>query len=131
MRPVRRVLLALVLVVVGVLTVDLLGDMTQTRPDTIVPGSRSEIVMDLDAQRYKHGLDVGASHLVAACAGTTRSVVLADPGVVRVEPGRYRFDVEPGLGAHNRRRLVGCLEDLTVDRLRADVVSVETLLPQG
>jgi hypothetical protein len=125
----RRVLLALLLVVAGVKAVDLLGDMTQTRPDTIVPGSHSEVLLEVRGRRYKHDIDAGARHLVAACAGTTRSVVREDPGVVEVEPGVYRFDMEPGLGTHNRRKLVGCLEDFTLDRLQADVVAVEHIAP--
>jgi hypothetical protein len=127
---VRRALLTLVLIVAGVLAVDTLGDLTQTRGDTIVPGSRSEVTLELDAQRYKHDLDAAAGHLVAACAGTTGSVVLDDRGVERVEAGVYRFSVRPGLGPENRRKLTGCLEDFTVDRLLADVVAVETFSPR-
>lgn len=126
----RRAILALVLVVAGVLAVDMLGDLTQTRGDPIVPGSRSEVTLELDAQRYKHDLDAAAGHLVAACAGSTGSVVLDERGVERVERGVYRFSVEPSLGVENRRKLTGCLEDFTVDRLLADVVSVETFSPR-
>jgi hypothetical protein len=32
--------------------------------------------------------------------------------------------VEPALGEHARRRLVGCLEDATVDLVRANVEAV-------
>lgn len=125
----KRLALTAVLVLAGVLAVDRLGDLTQTRGDRIIPGSRSEVVVEVTAQRYKHDLEAGARHLVAACAGTTRSVVLEDPGVVELEPGTYRFALEPSLGTHNRRKLVGCLEDLTVDRLQGHVVSVERILP--
>jgi hypothetical protein len=124
-----RAIVTVVLVVAGVLVVDMLGDLTQTRGDPIVPGSRSEVTLEVDAQRYKHDLDAAANHLVAACAGTTGSVVLADPGVERVESGVYRFTVRPSLGAENRRKLTGCLEDFTVDRLLAQVTSVETIAP--
>jgi hypothetical protein len=41
-----------------------------------------------------------------------------------------RFWVEPALGAHNRRELVGCLEDGTIDRLQGHVASVETIEPE-
>jgi hypothetical protein len=36
---------------------------------------------------------------------------------------------EPALGTHNQRKLVGCLEDATIDRLRSDVVSIRTIAP--
>ena len=41
-----------------------------------------------------------------------------------------RFSVEPALGTHNRRKLVGCLGDSTIERLQGHVASVETVEPE-
>ncbi|MGH9209375.1 MAG: hypothetical protein ACRD2C_01690 [Acidimicrobiales bacterium] len=120
--------LALVgLVVAGALAVDEMGDLFQSRGDRVEPGSRSEVVLEVEEQRYKPPLDQGAQALVMACAGSVYNRLVGDPAVVEIEPGRYRFTVEPSLGRYNEVKLVGCLEDLTIDRLRADVVSVETV----
>ena len=40
------------------------------------------------------------------------------------DEGRYSVTVTPSLGENDRRRLRGCLEDGTVDRAWADVVSI-------
>lgn len=124
----RRFLVAVALVAVAAVAIDGLGDLFQSRTDEVIPGSRSEVVLELRARGYKHSLDDAAQHLVAACAGTMTNQVVASRSTERVERmagGLYRFAVEPSLGRHNRVKLVGCLQDLTVDRLQADVVSVD------
>ncbi|CAN5289866.1 hypothetical protein BH18ACT4_BH18ACT4_11010 [soil metagenome] len=60
------------------------------------------------------------------CAGTT-SRRLVEPGLGPDGPGRFRAVVEPALGEHSVRKLTGCLQNLTVDRLQGQVVLVETL----
>jgi hypothetical protein len=126
----RRALVAVALVVVGIASVDALGDLTQSRPDRVVPGSRSEIVVEVRSRGYPLGADQGARNLVAACAGTSGHDLVGDPGVALVDGGTVQFSVEPALGTHNRRKLVGCLEDATVDRLVGEVVSIETIAPE-
>jgi hypothetical protein len=128
---VKRYVVVAVLVVTSVAVVDELGDLFQTRADHVDPDSRSEVVLDVDERRYKHSLDEGAEALVVACAGSVANRVLDDPGVVEIGPGRYRFLVQPSLGRHNRVKLVGCLEDGTIDHLRGDVVSVEPVDIEG
>jgi phosphohistidine swiveling domain-containing protein len=75
------------------------------------------------------GPDQGALSLVAACAGTGGHNRVDGRSIRLVGDGTVRFSVEPALGTHNRRKLVGCLEDATIDRLRGDVVSIETIAP--
>jgi hypothetical protein len=127
----RLLVAAVVLVGGGLWAASALGDLTQARGDRVVDGSYSEVVLQVSSRGYKHDLDHGVHHLLAACAGTTFMRVVDDPGVVEIAPGTYRFTVEPALGTYNQRRLVGCLQDLTIDRLLGDVVSVEHVLPPG
>jgi hypothetical protein len=126
---VRRLLLVVALVVVGVASVDGLGDLTQSRADRVVPGSRSELVVAVRDKGYRPGSDQGARNLVAACAGTGGHNQVDGGSIELVGDGTVRFSVEPALGTHNRRKMVGCLEDATIDRLRGDVVSIETIGP--
>lgn len=122
----KRALLAVVLLVVGAAAVDKMGDAFQSRADHMPPDSRSEVVLQVSAEDYKGDPAQAADAIVAACRGSVRNRVLDDPGVVEVEPGTYSFSVQPGLGKNNRVKLVGCLQDLTIDRVQADVVSVDT-----
>jgi hypothetical protein len=123
---VKRALLAVVLLLAGAAAVDQLGDSFQSRADHMSPDSRSEITLRVSADDYKGDPAQAADAIVAACRGSVRNRVLDDPGVVEVEPGTYRFSVQPGLGKNNRVKLVGCLQDLTIDRIQASVVSVDT-----
>ena len=41
-----------------------------------------------------------------------------DGALAPIADGRYRVVLRPAVGDHERRKLVGCLEDLTVDRVR-------------
>jgi hypothetical protein len=125
----RLLITAVVLVGGGLWAAGALGDLTQARGDPIVEGSYSEVVLRVSSRGYKHDLETGAQHLLAACAGTTFMRLAEDPGVVELEPGLYRFTVEPALGTYNQRRLVGCLQDLTIERLQGDVVTVDHVFP--
>ena len=59
--------------------------------------------------------------LWAVCAATVPGEVSATPTAGR-RPGEVT--VAPAIGEHGRRRLVGCLEDVTLDRVVGHVVSV-------
>ncbi|MGI8808208.1 MAG: hypothetical protein ACR2KK_10270 [Acidimicrobiales bacterium] len=108
--------------------VDVLADLTQDRPDRVPPGSRSEVVLDVDSRDRTGSALLSAQGLWGACQGTVRQR-LVDPGVAEVGDGRFRLLTEPALGEHAWRRLQGCLEDATLDRVKAHVVSKRDLAP--
>lgn len=125
MKRALAVVLAVAAVTVGVGS---LADLTQDRPDRMLPGSRSEIVLDV-ASRDRTGSDLlAAQGLWGACQGTVRQR-LVEPGVVEAADGRFRLTTEPALGEHSWRRLQGCLEDATLDRVKARVVGKRDLSP--
>jgi hypothetical protein len=103
--------------------VDALADATQTRPDQNHADERTEIVMQLASQHYKQGLATGAVALWTTCSATVGGSLVA-PGIVDDGHGQFHFSVRPSLGRHGKERLAGCLRDLTVERLRAHVISV-------
>ena len=125
----KRRLLLLGLVIATVAGIDWLADLTQNRPDVIVPGSRSEVVLDVTV---RHHFDPGklttAQGLWGACQHTA-SRRLVPPGLVEIGEGRFRVVTEPALGENAWRRLKGCLEDVTVDRVKADIVSKRDFPP--
>ncbi|HEX7277673.1 MAG TPA: hypothetical protein VF244_09900 [Acidimicrobiales bacterium] len=110
--------------------VDVLGDLTQDRPDTVVRGAHSEIVLELRTKDYLGSPLSAAQGLWGACSGTVRQQLVA-PGVVDLGAGRYLLVTDTAVGEHSWRRLQGCLEDATIDRVTAEVVTKRDLLPAG
>jgi hypothetical protein len=122
-RTMRRVLVLVGLLAVTIIGVDHIADATQTREDVRHGDQATEVVIDLDAQNYRQPLATGANALWATCSATVAGN-LTDDGIVDQGNGRFRFAVHPSLGEHGKERLLGCVRDLTVERLRAHLVSV-------
>jgi hypothetical protein len=59
---------------------------------------------------------------VVACQLEVRSNVLPD-SIETIDDGRFRFVMRPGLDDSDRRQLIGCLQDLRIDNVLANVVS--------
>ncbi len=125
----RLVLVALAVVTIAA-GVDSLADLTQDRPDRVLPGTRSEIVLDIDSRERGGSALRSAQGLWGACQGTVRNRTV-EPGPVEVSEGRFRVFTAPAIGEHSWRRLQGCLEDTTLDRVKAHVVLKRDLPPTG
>ena len=124
----KRALFGLIAVVVLFAGIDVLADLTQDRPDHVVPGSRSEIVLEVSSRDRTGSALLSAHGLWGACQGNVWQR-LAEPGVVQVGDGRFQLTIEPEVGEHSWRRLQGCLEDATLDRVKGHVVSKRDLPP--
>jgi len=122
-RTALRATLLVAVVVVGALALDRLGDATQTRPDRPVDATRTEVVVRLETNRYRQSAQTAASALWGACASTV-PVDLVDDRPEQLDAEHFRYVVEPALGRYRRERLLGCMNDLTLDRVRAEVVRV-------
>lgn len=123
----KRFLIAIVLIGVAVALMDELGDMTQTRPDRVPRNSRTTLIFEVDTRKYAPGADMAADNLWASCAHLTWSRVI-NGGPVSIGNERYEVVLKPGLGAYSKRKVVGCIEDITIDRVMADVESVTLAL---
>jgi hypothetical protein len=55
------------------------------------------------------------------CAGQTDSRPVDERALDEIDSGVYRVVLRPAVGEGERRTLVGCLEDFTVERVRGDV----------
>ena len=122
----KRAVVVLVAVAALAGGLDVLADLTQDRADRIPPGSRSEIVLDVRHRGTGVAEMRTAQGLWGACQGTVWQQLTA-PGVVELGGGRFLLTTSPAVGEHAWRRLQGCLEDATVDRVRAAVVSKRDL----
>lgn len=123
----KRFVIVAALVAVIALSIDFLGDLTQTRPDALDNDVVSELVMAVDQDRFGGGRDAAAGALWSVCYAQTSSQMAGERGLEPLGGGRYRAVLHPALGKYDGRQLIGCLEDLTVDRVLADVESVRTL----
>ena len=124
----KRALLVALAVAGVVMGIDVLADLTQDRPDRVLPGSRSEVLLEVDSRDRTGSELLSAQGLWGACQGTVYQK-LAEPGVTQVAEGQFRLLTEPALGEHAWRRLQGCLEDATLDRVKARVLSKRDLAP--
>ncbi|OHV31444.1 MULTISPECIES: hypothetical protein [Pseudofrankia] len=77
------------------------------------------VVFTVQGKRFTHGSDLAATTLWETCVGTLEWSDTSTP--VRQADGSYQAVVHPSLPADTRRRLRGCLEDLTLDRIRGSV----------
>jgi hypothetical protein len=111
--------LAVALLVVGI---DTLSDATQNRPDDVEAGTRSTVIFDVDLRQRPGREAAAAETLWNVCAGTiTHATTLDGPAA---KGTAWSVTVEPALGEHSRRRLVGCLEDATIDGMLGHVVDL-------
>jgi hypothetical protein len=119
----KKLVAVVALVVVTIGGLDVLADATQSRPDPVRAGEVTELVLAVDEDRFGPGEAAAAGALWAVCAAQTKSRPTTPDGPEALGDGRYRVVLEPAVGEHDRRKLVGCLEDLTIDRVRGNVVA--------
>jgi hypothetical protein len=112
------------------LAVDAIGDVTQSRPEVpLLPGTASielEIAQRSDTRSSE---DVAATLWVACRNWLPPGVDLVD--VVGSGPDRATIVLDHRLGEIHELRFTGCLQDLTVNSIRAEVESVVMSAPGG
>ena len=114
--------LALVLALAGGLYV--VREATQNRPDPVAVGSETTIDFTVDTHRFRRGEPAAAVALWSVCSSTIGGTVSPVPEAVGES---WRVRVTPSIGEHGENRLVGCLEDVTIDRVIGDVVAIATM----
>jgi hypothetical protein len=120
---VKRVMMLGALLVVGAFVVDALGDATQTRDDDREHDMQTEVVIHVEGRHYRQSLATAALTLWGSCSATVAGD-LVRPGIESVGRGDYRFAMTPSLGEHGKERLLGCLNDISIDRVKSNVESV-------
>jgi hypothetical protein len=119
-----RLIAVLVLVLSVAVAVDRLADATQSRPSPRVPGSSTVVELRIDQRDPRPAIEA-AQALAVACHGSLR----ADSeftNLVTLRGDNVQLEVTPALSELQRRRLFGCLEDATLDRVQAHVVGWTT-----
>lgn len=119
----KRVALTIVGAVIAVVAVMGLMAATQNRPDPRVAGTSSDVTFDVRVGSRPGAEAAGAQGLWGVCVATLGSV---DVGPLQADDGAWTAHVEPAVGEHAHKRLQGCIEDLTIPRVRGDLHAVTT-----
>jgi hypothetical protein len=107
--------------------VDALSDATQTRGDTDMSGTTTAFVLEITHRNSGSDTVEATNRLWEACRSTfERTMNLEGEEPVALGGNRVGLEVTPGLGKGAYREFRGCLQDLRVDRVQADVVSSTT-----
>lgn len=117
---------AVVLAAVTFVALDQIGDATQNRPDSTPATSTSRIIVEVHSVIPNLDASTGAANLWGACVpqlGGRFQRLSTDA----VGGATVAFTVRPAVGKYAERRLRGCFEDSTSDRMAARVLAVQRL----
>lgn len=116
-----------VVAAVGIATagLDALADATQNRPDTVLQGTTSSVVVAVHPGSARSPL-TATNALWGACT-TQLGGGFKLLGITSLGAGDVQILVSPRIGKYAERRLRGCVGDATTDRIQARVRSVSVL----
>jgi hypothetical protein len=122
-----KALAVLAVAVMGTIGIVGLAELTQNRPDPVEAGSATVLTFDVDTRDYQRGEGAAAQALWAVCSATVGGDVSGVPAPAEggVDDG-YTVTISPAIGENGRKRLSGCLEDATLDRVMGHVQSITT-----
>jgi hypothetical protein len=116
----KRVLLGLVALAALAAGIVLMAELTQNRPDVVRAGSVTTVSFSVSTRDAQRGEPAAAAALWAVCAATVPGDVSAPSDI----GDAWEVTIEPAIGEHGENRLVGCLEDVTLDRVVGHVLAV-------
>ena len=107
-----------------------LMDATMTRHDDVEAGSTLEVELTISMRSGVEAREEEiAEALVVVCQLEVRGGVVED--LEALDDSRYRFVMTPGLDEADRNQLTGCLQDMRIDHVLANVVSMTQRDPPG
>jgi hypothetical protein len=106
------------------LTIDVVADATQTRPDVIDDDVITIVDVRLAGARALASPEVHAEDLYRICASGNFIESLPDALVVALNDTDVRYVVHADMGEHGKVRFEGCLEDTVVQESQATVLSI-------
>lgn len=121
MKALRNGVVLLILVAALLFGVHFLEEATEYHGGAGIAATTT-VVFTVQGKRFTHGPDLAATTLWNTCVGTLGWSGASAP--IRQDDGSYRAVLRPSLPADTRRRLRGCLEDLTLDRVHGSVTQI-------
>jgi hypothetical protein len=125
----RRLLVGVVLVAAVLAGVDAISDATQVRPETLVPGSTTEIVLEVKTRNP----DIAPAAVLPTLLEQCRSRLHRPQfriEAVPLAPNQFLVTASPALGRSSLRKMQGCFRDLVTDYALASIESVRNLPPR-
>ncbi len=116
----KRAVLVVAAVVALAGAIHVMREMTQNRPDALRAGTVTTVDFRVSTRDFQRGEPAAAAALWAVCAAT----VPGDTSAAEPVDGDWRVTIEPAIGENGEKRLVGCLEDVTIDRVVGRVLSL-------
>ena len=116
----RTIAFALAAPLIGV-GIFVLRERLESRPDPMIPGTESVVRFKVDVYDAAQPVPAVVEVLWHACNQTLASELVE---LDVLDGGIGIATVAPALGPHQRRRLTGCLQDATIDRVRGEVLSI-------
>ncbi|MGH2816991.1 MAG: hypothetical protein ACRDJS_00855 [Actinomycetota bacterium] len=123
----KKGLTAFALVLSVYLSIDVLADLTQNRPDAPSLDRSTRLVMTVNTSDSDfYSPVVAARGLWNHCRGTVNQSSRV-PGRLVAEAGLVTLVVQPAIGENAQKRLIGCLQDATIDHVSADILSTRSV----
>ena len=119
----KRIILTVTAVAALVAAIVGMAELTQNRPDEQRAGSATTLSFTVSTRDFERGEPAAAVALWAVCAATVSGDVSAPAPV----DGAWAVTITPAIGEHGENRLVGCLEDVTIDRVIGHVVALRNI----
>lgn len=121
--PVAVAVVAVVSVLLSLAAIEGLRQLTQTRPDEITTFGTTTIVVGIEQRRTADPAVVVAGDLWGACRSRLPGGITV-LSILPSGPDEATIAIDRALGRTGRLRIVGCLQDHTMDLVRADVREV-------
>jgi hypothetical protein len=114
----------------GGVAVLVLRDATFSTHQPVEPESRVELIMQVDVRDPEPGQTPAemTEALILICRLEVNSDLVGP--IEDLGEGRVRAVLQPSMDQSNRRQFRGCLEDWSIDQLRADVTSLTEISGQ-
>lgn len=120
-RSVRLIVMLATLAVLGWMGGNALVEGAQTRPDPAERPASTTIDLAISSRRGQPPATATADALWLVCRSTLRSLPVTADVEAHGADGAALV-LRPGVGRHALRRLTGCLGDIRLDLVRADVI---------
>ncbi|MGK5532207.1 hypothetical protein [Streptomyces sp. URMC 129] len=103
--------------------------MTETEPPEHGTGAATSLLFTVDGNGVGDSRTaLAAEQMWERCRDAT-AVPLLQAGMTALDDGLFAATVQPSLSEHDELRLLGCLEDTTIDRVRLTVIGTGALEP--
>lgn len=121
-----RVVILVVVALMAVKGIDVLGDLTQSRPDVIHKGTESSLIVEMST-RNGRTVPLDAAHALWGACRYSSYASLSDEGIRPLRGNWVMLTVEPSLGVNGEKKLRGCIEDALLSGIQARVVGITDL----